>query len=49
VVVALRLLAHVLEEPALGPPNEASSESAFGAQDKTGIAGMGDRPSKLGT
>jgi hypothetical protein len=46
--LALRLPAHVFGVPALGPPNEASTESALKARSEIGTTGIGGSPSKLG-
>jgi hypothetical protein len=46
--LALRLPARVFEAPTLGPPDEALAESALEARTQTGIAGIGDSPSKPG-
>jgi hypothetical protein len=42
------LVSCVFEDPALGPLGEALTESALGVRAKTGMAGMGDPPSKPG-
>jgi hypothetical protein len=45
----LCLPTRIFEEPVLGFSDEARTESAFGAQAKTGITAMGDPPLKSGT
>jgi hypothetical protein len=48
VAAALRLLARVLEDPALGLFDETLANSALGNWAETGIAGIGISPSMLG-
>jgi hypothetical protein len=47
VVAALRLLARFMEDPALGPIDESSADSALGVLSKIKIVGIGKSPSKL--
>jgi hypothetical protein len=48
-VAALRLPAHVCEEPAPRLLDAALTESTFRARAETRIVGIGDPPSKAGT
>jgi hypothetical protein len=47
-VVALRLLARVLVDPAQRPVAESSTDSALGVWAEIGMAKIGISPSKLG-